>query len=405
MTRKLPLLLIGCMLAACKPGLSTPTISALAPQSAQPEGTASTPAPGATPSPSANPTQQPLQPEAALGLAFGDVPPQSWLPVSPLAIARAAHSLVTMNGALYAIGGDFNDVIERFDPTHRTWSPRRIPNQSAIAHPIGQAAALRNRIVMVANDREYLGAPEITAPIFFDPESLDAFTAFETPQWSSFGNLVAPRTAAGVVSDGETLYVAGGSSKRYDGTLQGYVWVDLPLLEALSARTQQWHQAAPMPTSRGSLGVAMLGGKLYAAGGFRWVGTPGKDSYFGTWGVNANLGASMQALGAFEVYDPQLDTWATRSAMPTPRHSLALVASRGRLYALGGAGTDGKALATVESYDPATDTWRSETPMGSARALLAASAVSDQLILAAGGMDAAGRPLRTVEAFNPEVLP
>lgn len=398
MTRMIPPLLLGVFLAACQQIPLGPAITAVTPQDVAPT-------PVTTPAPTPAQTQAPAPSSALLGLAFGDVPPQSWLPAPPLAIARAAHSLVPMGGALYAIGGDFNDLIERYDPIQRTWTPRRIPNQSSIAHPIGQAAALRNRIVMVANDREYLGAPEITAPIFFDPESLGAFAAFESPAWSSFGNLVAPRTAAGVVSDGETLYVLGGSSKRYDGTPQGYVWVDLPLVEALSARTQQWHLAAPMPTSRGSLGAAMLGGKIYAAGGFRWLGTPGKDSYLGTWGVNANAGASMQALTAFEVYDPLTDTWATRSAMPTARHSLALVASSDRLYALGGAGSDGRALATVESYDPATDTWRAEPPMGNARALLAATALSDHLLVAAGGMDAAGRPLRTVEAFNPEVLP
>jgi hypothetical protein len=357
-----------------------------------------------TPAPDPTPSQESAS-GAALALGFGDMPPQSWLPQSPLAIARAAHSLVTVNGSLYAIGGDFNDLIERYDPALRQWTPRRIPNQSAIAHPIGQAAALRNRIVMVANDREYLGASEITAPIFFDPESLDVFTAAESPQWSSFGNLVAPRTAAGVVSDGETLYLMGGSSKRYNGTPQGYVWVDSSLVESLSARTQQWNQGTPMPTSRGSLGVAMLGGKIYAAGGFRWVGTPAQDAYFGTWGVNANAGASMQALGAFEVYDPVMDAWATRSAMPTPRHSLALVAANGRLYALGGANAENRALATVESYDPATDTWRTEPSMTTKRALFAAAAVSERLVVVTGGMDAAGRPLRTSEAFNPEVLP
>ncbi|MNX97755.1 Kelch motif protein [compost metagenome] len=199
--------------------------------------------------------------------------------------------------------------------------------------------------------------------------------------------------------------MVGGSSKRYDGTPQGYVWVDTPLVEALSARTQQWHQGTPMPTSRGSLGVAMLGGKIYAAGGFRWTGTPAQDAYYGSWGVDANAGAGMEALKAFEVYDPHLDTWATRSAMPTARHSLALVAANGRLYAIGGANAQQRALATVESYDPLTDTWRPEPSMSTARALLAASAVSARQILVTGGMDASGRPLRTAEAFNPEVLP
>ncbi|HEY9897809.1 MAG TPA: kelch repeat-containing protein [Pantanalinema sp.] len=399
--RLIPFLLASGLLAACQQSPPSPVVSGVSPQ-----GPESAPAPGAQDPSAPDKAQEPTpSPGAALALGFGDVPPQSWLPRSPLAIARAAHSLVAMNGALYAIGGDFNDLIERYDPVLRQWAPRRIPNQSAIAHPIGQAAALRNRIVMVANDREYLGAPEIAAPIFFDPESLDAFTAVESPQWSSFGNLVAPRTAAGVVSDGETLYLLGGSSKRYDGTPQGYVWVDSPLVEALSARTQQWHLAAPMPTSRGSLGVAMLGGKIYAAGGFRWVGTPAQDSYYGAWGVNANAGASMQALGAFEAYDPVLDTWATCSAMPTARHSLSLVAANGRLYALGGANAENRALSTVESYDPATDTWRTEPPMTTKRALLAAAALSERLLVVTGGMDASGRPLRTAEAFNPEVLP
>ncbi|MGI8916731.1 MAG: hypothetical protein ACR2JY_23655 [Chloroflexota bacterium] len=54
--------------------------------------------------------------------------------------------------------------------------------------------------------------------------------------------------------------------------------------------------------------------------------------------------------------DTGLGSWETLPALAAPRWSLAVVASGGRLYAIGGVGA-GLELHTVEAYDPATNGW------------------------------------------------
>ena len=55
-----------------------------------------------------------------------------------------------------------------------------------------------------------------------------------------------------------------------------------------------------------------------------------------------------------EEYDPATDRWASRAPMPTPRHGLAVVAVRGRIYALDGGPRPGGAYSSVnEVYVPA----------------------------------------------------
>ncbi|MBI6545710.1 MAG: hypothetical protein HY692_02890 [Cyanobacteria bacterium NC_groundwater_1444_Ag_S-0.65um_54_12] len=349
------------------------------------------------------------EPPASVSLAFTAVSPYSWQPAPPMAIARAGHSAVMVRGELFVVGGDFNDEIERFDPLTRSWLPQFLPNNPAIAHPIAAAGVLREQILVVGRDQEFSNQIEITAPYFINPFALPSLTVSEAPSSNISGNrhltdLLTPRTAVGVASDQDQLYVLGGVSRRVPSRGLAYVFVTFDLLEVLSGQTSQWSRKANMPTARGSLGTAFLAGKLYAAGGFLYLGNSATDPVLGTTnGVSAES-ARMEPLATLEAYDPKTDTWTSLASMPTPRRSLALVASAGRLWALGGVAADGRVLATVESYDPLMNTWRSEPPMLQARALLAAVRLTDGSILAIGGLGSDGRPLRNVDAFNIEAL-
>ena len=121
-----------------------------------------------------------------------------------------------------------------------------------------------------------------------------------------------------------------------------------------------WREVAPMRKARSGLAAGMVGGKLYALGGYEYPDT----------------------LDTVEVYDPATNTWAAVAPMPTSRYSLAAGVVQGRkLYALGGSGSGGsggsdKALDTVEVYDPDTDTWAAVAPMPTARDGLAAAVVN-----------------------------
>lgn len=93
--------------------------------------------------------------------------------------------------------------------------------------------------------------------------------------------------------------------------------------------------------------------------------------------------------------------WSTRASMPTARGSLGVVvASNGRIYAIGGQGGTTGALATVEEYDPATDAWRSRANMLTSRRAFGVTAATNGKIYAIGGHNGSDW-LATVEEYDP----
>ncbi len=341
---------------------------------------------------------------ASLSLSFGGVPPHSWQEQSPLAIAQIDPSAVLLDGTLFLVGGDFNYEFERYDFVAQTWSAELYPEDSTTETLLGQAGVLGDRIVVVGRDLETIGMPEDASPVFLDPFAQPAILEEPAPAAdANLADLQSPRTAVGVASDGQTLYMLGGTSKRNVKGSSAYVYVTLGLLETLSDSTMQWEAKDPMPTPRASLGAALLGGKLYAAGGFQWTGTAATDPVLNQPGITA-ASAQMTPTSAFEVYDPASDAWTELAPMPTARYGLSLVAASGRLYAIGGTDGSSPALATVESYDPTSGTWRTEPSLPVARSLAGAVALGDQ-ILVAGGVGTDGRALRSVEVYNTEALP
>lgn len=59
--------------------------------------------------------------------------------------------------------------------------------------------------------------------------------------------------------------------------------------ECFDPRVAEWRDIAPMSIRRSSVGVGVLGGLLFAVGGYD--------------------GASRQCLSSVEVYDPKTDEW------------------------------------------------------------------------------------------------
>ncbi len=88
-----------------------------------------------------------------------------------------------------------------------------------------------------------------------------------------------------------------------------------------------------------------------------------------------------------EEYNPQTDTWISKTSMPTARHALGLVtASDGNIYAIGGFDGVGNYINTVEVYDPQTDTWMTGNSMPTARGNMGVVATNDGKIYVIGGI-------------------
>lgn len=167
---------------------------------------------------------------------------------------------------------------------------------------------------------------------------------------------------------GELVVVGGfegGRGGLYGGptdrvfALRNGTWVDLPRLRR----------------ARGAAGAAVVGDRIYLAGG--------RD--------NDRL------LAPTEVFDGT--SWQDRAAIPTPRDHLAVVSDGRAVYAAAGRFLDADAMTgALERYDPGRDAWESLPPVPTPRGGLGAAFVGARLI--ATGGESASRVFPEVEAFD-----
>jgi hypothetical protein len=181
--------------------------------------------------------------------------------------------------------------------------------------------------------------------------------------WASLAPMIEPRQEVGVAVIGNRLFVAGGF--RGNGSTAN-------TLEIHDVTTNAWSMGAPMPTAVNHPGAAAVNGRLYIIGGAL---------------------ASGASTSAVQEYDPARNDGALKAPMPTARNAVVAGVRGGRIYVAGGApgGRD------LEAYDPATDRWETLPPMPTPRNHVAGAFVGDRLF-AIGG-----RPPNTLavnEAFD-----
>jgi len=119
----------------------------------------------------------------------------------------------------------------------------------------------------------------------------------------------------------------------------------LGVVERFDVMAGKWEAMAPMLTKRDAMGVGVVGGKLYAVGGY------------GRGGLHTNT---------CERFDPLTNTWEAMAPMPSKRSGMGVGVVGGKLYAVGGYGSGGIVQA-CERFDPQTNTWEAAAPMPTAR--------------------------------------
>lgn len=114
--------------------------------------------------------------------------------------------------------------------------------------------------------------------------------------------------------------------------------------ECYDQRMDRWCMVSPMWTKRARVGVGVVGGKIYAIGG-----------YDGSTDLNT-----------VEAYCPQSNTWSVSTPMGTRRSCLGVGVVNGLIYAIGG--YDGAScLNSVERFDYLTSQWTSVPAMATRR--------------------------------------
>lgn len=245
-----------------------------------------------------------------------------------------------------------------------------------------------------------------------------------TKKWRTLADLPAKMHHANVAAYKGKLYVLGFLAPSFSADGRCFVY---------DPQTDKWSTIAEMSreTRRGASAVAVIGDKIYVAGGLRGIRSvtdltaydPAKDS----WETLAPIPTDLDHLaggpinGLFVLaggrhggisshikktftYDPNSNKWEEKAEMPTSRGGTAAAVYKGRLYVFGGEGNkaDGTGVFDqVESYELSTNTWRQHPPMKDPRHGTGAATIGDKIYIPGGADVQAFGAVDTVDAYIP----
>ncbi|MFI0896513.1 carboxypeptidase regulatory-like domain-containing protein [Streptomyces sp. NPDC020983] len=174
--------------------------------------------------------------------------------------------------------------------------------------------------------------------------------------WNALPDLPVTTGDNAVFTYGGTVYSAYG----YTGL------DDTSDLYAYSADSGAWTELAPAADTREAPAHGVIGGKLYAVGG---------------WGASGAPDAKL------EIYDPATNSWSTGASSPKPYAGAGSAVVGGRLYSVGGCTGTACGTTDVTAYDPASDTWTQLAAYPEAVAWEACGGIGGKLYCSGGTTD------------------
>ena len=191
-------------------------------------------------------------------------------------------------------------------------------------------------------------------------QSTSAFRRYD-PRSGRFASLPPlPRALnhVGLAADRGSIYVVGGL-----GNLLEYRSIAADSAWRYDVAERRWHELEPMPTPRGALGAAIVGGTLYAIGG--------RDGPY--------------SRAEVEAYDLERGTWSERSPIPgRGRDHFGAAALDGFVYVAGGRYEGGEEMDEFLRYDPRTDRWTEMPALPIGISGITMERVGDELVVSGG---------------------
>ncbi|HSF54181.1 MAG TPA: kelch repeat-containing protein, partial [Algoriphagus sp.] len=264
-------------------------------------------------------------------LSVQTIAQESWTIIQPKTEATPRHenSFVECDGKLYVLGGRGERPVEEYDPKTNSWT-KLADAPMEISH--FQAVSYKNEIWVVgALTGGYPHETPIPNILIFNPK---------TKTWRDGPALPANRVrgSAGVFVRNDKIYMVCGIQ---DGHWDGFVsWFD-----ELDPKTGKWTTLTDAPRARDHVSAAMVGDRLYLAGG--------RTS-------NAKIGKVIDTtIKEVDYYDFKTKTWNTiEEGIPTERAGNSNVGIGPYLVVLNGeSGVQVPAHAEVEVLDTRTHTW------------------------------------------------
>ncbi|GAA2694016.1 MULTISPECIES: kelch repeat-containing protein [Actinosynnema] len=258
--------------------------------------------------------------------------------------------------------------------------------------------------------------------------------------WRAVADLPQARSEVAVAEAGGLVHVVGGTA-LVDGEPH---WATT-LVTAYDPSADRWTERAPLPEPLTHVGLAGLGGRLYAFGGFtgivhldprraaycydpgrdEWTALPELPAALGSVGVAA-VGGKLHVLGGRDsrqvvplpgtplelglgttnhhfTYDPERRTWAQAPPLPgPPRDHAGVVALDGRVHVVGGRVEDvDRNLDRHDVHDPRTGGWTTAAPLPAPRSAGATTVHSGLIVHAGGECGQGGSTFDDVHTYDP----
>lgn len=143
-----------------------------------------------------------------------------------------------------------------------------------------------------------------------------------------------------VAYHGSIYRIGGMMAHNHAGEKQDLFSSDL--VQKFDPKKGQWENLPPLPAPRSSHDAAVIGNKLYVAGGWQLAGKAKKP----VWPTKALVLDLAHPEGGWKEF-----------SQPFQRRALALAVVGSRLYCLGGMDSDNKPTLAVDVYDTTSGTW------------------------------------------------
>jgi N-acetylneuraminic acid mutarotase len=260
--------------------------------------------------------------------------------------------VAAVGGKVHVLGGA---VLGVTGPYHQEYDPATDKWRARAPVP----RALDHMGSAVLNGKIYLIGGFVGGGVHRDGQN----TAFEYDPGSDTWRILAPmkvgRGSVGVaVLDGK-IHAIGGRSPDNTKTVDTH--------EVYDPATNTWKDLASLPKARDHAAATAAEGKIYYAGG--------------------RFATSSDRTGMMDIYDPKANTWTAGPPMPTPRSGLISTYYKGLFVVLGGEWPpEMRTNVENEAFDPKTNAWRALAPMPAGRHATQAAVVGDQVYLAGGSL-------------------
>ncbi|CAD7093339.1 unnamed protein product [Hermetia illucens] len=237
-----------------------------------------------------------------------------WSQLNPMGTHRHGLGVAILEGPLYAVGGhdgwSYLNTVERWDPLARTWS--YVASMSAMRSTAG-VAVLGGRLYVVGGRDGSVCHRSVEC---YDPH---------TNKWTLRAPMNKRRGGVGVTVANGYLYALGG----HDCPASNPSVCRTDTVERYDPGTDTWTLIASLSIGRDAIGVALLGDRLIAAGGF-------DGNHY---------------LKTVEEYDPETNEWSLIAPLNFSRAGACLVTIPNVLPSAPACSVHGRALIRVEKME------------------------------------------------------